>query len=472
MLVAGFRAGRTQAELIRTVTSGSRNPCQTLITRHLSTSTPVNARLPYFHKKLTKKTKPTVSDVAAATTPTTSPSTSPVPKTTTSNTSNTTLSDSQSTISKRQSFKSITPSPQLMHEIRVQGLGTKAETWSFAKSSGGRNGNKTIRPWDKKLPEEEWKRLKKETRLPPKQVWFEQQSSKVVEKEQVKFPGMRFVAGASSLKSLPSEDALLRMFRPDLFEEIEEIENLLLEESGGNSKATSGDEGSGTKKSMPIARVPINSDDVQKLHERKRAKVLEIRDSALQEIAIVGRSNVGKSTMLNTLTESPNTARVSSKPGLTRQLNFYRCSDKFVLVDMPGYGFAFAKEEDKTAWTELIDEYLATRKTLKRIYVMIDARHGLKVADKEFLTTLDKKSKKFQVILTKCDLVTPPDLARCYTLVQEELKKSYRNAITERLLMVSSYTGAGMNNLRKDMLFVCGQNILVRERERPRSTIH
>ncbi|KAF9180154.1 hypothetical protein BGZ51_006408 [Haplosporangium sp. Z 767] len=467
MLVARFRTGRTQAELIRTVTSGSRCSCQTPTARHLSTSTPVNARLPYFHKQLTKKTKSTISDVAAATT-----TTPPVPKTTTSSTSKTTTSTSasQPTLSKRQSFKSITPSPQIMHEIRVQGLGTKAETWSFDKSSG-RSGNKTIRPWDKKLPEEEWKQLQKEKRLPPKQVWFEKRNSKVVEKEQVKFPGMRFVAGASSLKSVPREDALLRMVRPDLFEELDEIENQLLEASGGDSKATSDDEESDTKNSKPIARLPITPDDVQNLRERKRAKELKIKDSVLQEIAVVGRSNVGKSTMLNTLTESPNTARVSSKPGLTRQLNFYRCGDSFVLVDMPGYGFAFAKEEDKTAWTELIDEYLGSRKTLKRIYVMIDARHGLKAADKEFLSTLDKKSKKFQVILTKCDLVTPPDLARCYMTVQEELKKSYNNAITDRLLMVSSYTGAGMNNLRKDMLFVCGQNILVRERERPKSTI-
>ncbi|KAH7032480.1 GTP-binding protein YsxC [Linnemannia elongata] len=216
----------------------------------------------------------------------------------------------------------------------------------------------------------------------------------------------------------------------------------------------------------------MSAEEIQKLRDRKRAKEHEIKDSTLPEIAIVGRSNVGKSTMLNTLTESPNTARVSSKPGLTRQLNFYRCGDKFVVVDMPGYGFAFAKEEDKTAWKELIEDYLGTRKSLKRIYVMIDARHGLKVADKEFLTMMGaNSSKKFQVVLTKCDLVSPPDLARTYMVVQEELKKSFKNAMTDRILMVSSYTGAGMNTLRKDMLFACGQNILVRERERPKSTL-
>ncbi|KAF9290759.1 hypothetical protein BGZ68_006157 [Mortierella alpina] len=377
-----------------------------------------------------------------------------------------------SAISKRQAFKAITPSSHLMHEIRIQGLGSKAETWSFDKAS---SGNKTIRPWDKKLPPEEWKQLQKEKRLPPKQVWFEQRTSKVIEKEQVKFPGMRFVAGASSMKSVPKEEALLKMIRPDLFEDLEGIKKLLREAEGkfeeGDSLSASTVKGDAESSSNTEARLQMSPEEIQKLRDQQRKKELEIKDSVLQEIAIVGRSNVGKSTMLNTLTESPNTARVSSKPGLTRQLNFYRCGEKFVVVDMPGYGFAFAKPEDKAAWTALIEEYLSSRRSLKRIYVMIDARHGLKVADKEFLSMLNSKSKKFQVVLTKCDLVAPPDLARTYMLVQEELKKLYRNAIAERLLMVSSYTGAGMNTLRKDMLFVCGQNILVRERERPKSTL-
>ncbi|KAF9425074.1 hypothetical protein BGZ94_007861 [Podila epigama] len=379
----------------------------------------------------------------------------------------TSITETGTTISKRQAFKSITPSNQLMLEIRIQGLGAKAEQWSFEKS--GRGGNKTIRPWDKKLSPEEWKQQQKEKRLPPKQVWFEQRTNKVIEKEQVKFPGMRFVAGASSLKSVPSEEVLLKLIRPDLFEELEETIKLLDEAKGTQTTADLADNGSDPGKLEP--RLSLSPEEIRELEAKKRSKELDIKDSVLQEIAIVGRSNVGKSTMLNTLTESPNTARVSSKPGLTRQLNFYRCGDKFVLVDMPGYGFAFAKEADKVAWKELIEEYLANRKTLKRIYVMIDARHGLKVVDKEFLTMLDSKSKKFQVVLTKCDLVPPPDLARCYMLVQEDLKKNFRHAITDRLLMVSSYTGAGMNNLRKDMLFVTGQNILVRERDRPKSTL-
>ncbi|KAG0058749.1 hypothetical protein BGZ89_001007 [Linnemannia elongata] len=454
MLPTGLMStrGHASASCCRAVASSQ----QSTFLRYLSTSTPSTARLPYFHKQLTKKDKlPEAGTTPHSLTPELIPPPPPRPSTTPK-----TSATSDTVLSKRQTFKSITPSAQLMHNIRVQGLGSKAESWSFDKSN---RGNKTIRPWDKKLPEEEWKQLQKERRLPVKQVWFEQRTSKVVEKEQVKFSGMRFVAGAASMKSVPKEEQLLRLVRPDYFQDLAEIEQLLTEAEEGKTGAGSSD---GTP------RLSMSADEIQKLRDRKRAKEHEIKDSTLPEIAIVGRSNVGKSTMLNTLTESPNTARVSSKPGLTRQLNFYRCGDKFVVVDMPGYGFAFAKEEDKTAWKELIEDYLGTRKSLKRIYVMIDARHGLKVADKEFLIMMGaNSSKKFQVVLTKCDLVSPPDLARTYMVVQEELKKSFKNAMTDRILMVSSYTGAGMNTLRKDMLFACGQNILVRERERPKSTL-
>ncbi|KAF9930469.1 hypothetical protein FBU30_000439 [Linnemannia zychae] len=438
------------ADFCRAVTSKQQS---STFFRSLSTSNPSPARLPYFHKQLKKKeaseagTKP--HTLIETTTTSASPQAAPSRKTTTSGSP-----DESAELSKRQMFKSITPSAQLMHEIRVQGLGSKAETWSFDKS---RRGNKTIRPWDKKLSEEEWKKLQKERRLPSKHVWFEQRTSKVVEKEEVKFPSMRFVAGAAASKSVPTEEVLLKLVRPYYFEDLAEIEKSLAEVE---------------EDQMTSVRLTVTPDEIQKLKERRQAKLHQIKDSKLPEVAIVGRSNVGKSTMLNTLTESPNTARVSNKPGLTRQLNFYRCGDKFVVVDMPGYGFAFAKEEDKAAWKELIENYIGTRKSLKRIYLMIDARHGLKVADKEFLTAMGAiSSKKFQVVLTKCDLVTPPDLARTYMVVQEELRKSFRNTIPGRILMVSSYTGAGMNTLRKDMLHVCGQNILVRDRERPKSTL-
>ncbi|KAF9348108.1 hypothetical protein BGX26_000447 [Mortierella sp. AD094] len=407
MLASGFRTRKCNAELLCSFRSAATNTnC-----RYLSISSPSKARLPYFHKQLKKNQKPTTT---GATLNSLTPMSTPPPQPKAAPQPSSSASDAQSAVSKRQAFKSITPSAQIMHDIRVQGLGENAEMWSFNKAS---RGNKTIRPWDKKVSPEEWKDLQKANRLPPKQVWFEERTSKVVEKEQVKFPGMRFVAGATSMESVPQEEALLKMIRPDLFDDLEEVNKLLREAKGGGSGAASSKDDSAV--SEGTARLNIGADEIEKLQAKKRTKEAEIRDSVLQEIAIVGRSNVGKSTMLNKLTESPNTARVSSKPGLTRQLNFYRCGDKFVVVDMPGYGFAFAKEEDKSAWKELIEEYLSSRKSLRRIYVMIDARHGLKAADKEFLAMLDSKSKKFQVVLTKCDLVTPPDLARRYMVVQE-----------------------------------------------------
>jgi hypothetical protein len=314
------------------------SPPKSIFLRHFSISKPSTARLPYFHKQLTKKDKlPEAGSTPYSLTPALTPPPPPRPSVTSK-----TATTSDSVQSKRQTFKSITPSAQLMHDIRIQGLGSKAETWSFDKSN---RGNKTIRPWDKKLPEEEWKQLQKERRLPAKKVWFEQRTSKVIEKEQVKFPSMRFVAGAASMKSVPKEEQLLKLVRPDYFQDLAEIEQLLTEAD---------EAGTGAKSAEGTPRLTMSVDEIQKLRDRKRAKEHEIKDSTLPEIAIVGRSNVGKSTMLNTLTESPNTARVSSKPGLTRQLNFYRCGDKFVVVDMPGYGFAFAKEEDKAAWKELV----------------------------------------------------------------------------------------------------------------------
>ncbi|KAF9204650.1 hypothetical protein BGZ49_005054, partial [Haplosporangium sp. Z 27] len=329
MLASGIRVKKCQADLICSFRSfATKTNC-----RYFSISSSTNAQSPYFQKKL----KPKQSNNVTATEEATSTSTSSAskPKATSS-------TSSDPTLSKRQAFKSITPSSQLMHEIRIQGLGENSEMWSFDKAS---RGNKTIRPWDKKVSPEEWKEIQKSKRLPPKEVWFEERTSKVIEKEQVRFPGMRFVAGATTMKSVPENDSLLKLIRPDLFDDLEEIKKLLGEDSGesGGDEVTEG---------TPV-RIAISAEEITKLQARKRAKELEIKDSVLQEIAIVGRSNVGKSTMLNKLTESPNTARVSSKPGLTRQLNFYRCGDKFVLVDMPGYGFAFAKEADKTAWKEL-----------------------------------------------------------------------------------------------------------------------
>ncbi|KAL1922565.1 uncharacterized protein VTP21DRAFT_10104 [Calcarisporiella thermophila] len=174
------------------------------------------------------------------------------------------------------------------------------------------------------------------------------------------------------------------------------------------------------------------------------------------EIGFVGRSNVGKSSLINTLANST-VVRTKDKPGVTQQINFFGANGKFTLVDMPGYGFAFATEEARAQWWELMETFVATRKTLKRIYVLLDARHGFKQADKAFLDVLDSKRVKWEVILTKCDLVLPPDLARRHWLVSQEVSE-YRHAL-KRVMMVSAHTGAGIDKVRKDILHNVGYHL-------------
>ncbi|KAI8055414.1 P-loop containing nucleoside triphosphate hydrolase protein [Syncephalis plumigaleata] len=181
----------------------------------------------------------------------------------------------------------------------------------------------------------------------------------------------------------------------------------------------------------------------------------------LPEAAFVGRSNVGKSSLLNALARFTKPARVSEKPGLTQQINFFTAGNSFHLIDMPGYGFAFAKEEEIETWQTTIDTYLATRQSLKRVYVLIDARHGLKRNDKEFIEKLDRYKVKYKVVLTKCDLVLRHILARrCQLVVNELSSMGLHYAITEPI-MVSSKMGPGIDVLRRDILHAVHANHLL-----------
>src|SRR4051812_13705028 len=121
------------------------------------------------------------------------------------------------------------------------------------------------------------------------------------------------------------------------------------------------------------------------------------------EIAFAGRSNVGKSSLVNALTGRNTLARTSHTPGRTQQLNFFDINDRFKLVDMPGYGYAAVAKEKVQAWTKLIHDYLRGRASLARVYVLIDARHGVKPVDEAVLETLDKAAVSYQVVLTKAD---------------------------------------------------------------------
>jgi len=171
------------------------------------------------------------------------------------------------------------------------------------------------------------------------------------------------------------------------------------------------------------------------------------RRTALPEFAFVGRSNVGKSSLLNTIGLSKK-ARVDARPGKTQTINFYNLNNYLMLVDLPGYGFAYSYEKDE--WHKLTEKYLAKRNLLKRVFVLVDSRHGIKPLDREIMEHLDKNGRTFQVILTKNDLVTTDDLARRLTLVEKEVS-FFRHAI-QNVLLVSTRSQSGVHELRRTLL--------------------
>ena len=173
------------------------------------------------------------------------------------------------------------------------------------------------------------------------------------------------------------------------------------------------------------------------------------------EIAFAGRSNVGKSSLINALLGQKGLARTSNTPGRTQELNFFVPDGHsgeggdlppIAVVDMPGYGFAKAPKDQVDRWTTLVFDYLKGRVTLKRVYVLIDSRHGLKKIDEEVLDLLDKAAVSYQIVLTKTDKIKPPAVKR---LVDETLEKVRRRpAAYPSIIATSSEKGDGMEELR------------------------
>jgi GTP-binding protein len=175
----------------------------------------------------------------------------------------------------------------------------------------------------------------------------------------------------------------------------------------------------------------------------------QLPDASLPEVAFAGRSNVGKSSLLNALTNRGQLARTSNTPGRTQQINFFRLADRLMLVDLPGYGFAKAPKPLVLRWQELVRAYLRGRSVLRRVCVLIDARHGPKEVDRTFFTMLSEAAVSFQLVLTKADLAGRSAVLDLCATIENDLVKW--PAAHPELLITSARSGEGIERLRTEL---------------------
>ena len=173
----------------------------------------------------------------------------------------------------------------------------------------------------------------------------------------------------------------------------------------------------------------------------------------LPEVAFAGRSNVGKSSLINALVGHKHLARASNEPGRTRELNFFVLDDKLRLVDLPGYGWARASKVEVKKFQNLGRDFLRGRANLKRAYLLIDARHGLKEVDKEPMDAFDKAAVSYQIVLTKADKLKPSEVEAVRLRTEAAIRK--RPAAHPRVLATSSEKGTGLPELRAELMAAC-----------------
>lgn len=169
----------------------------------------------------------------------------------------------------------------------------------------------------------------------------------------------------------------------------------------------------------------------------------------LPEICFAGRSNVGKSSLINALTNRKGLARASNTPGRTRELNYFNVDERLFVVDLPGYGYAKASKSDIARWTKLTRQFLFGRASLRRVFLLIDSRHGLKDSDLELMAMLDETAVTYQLILTKTDKLKKGELEKVSTKTQKAIAK--RPAAFPQIINTSSETKNGLDLLRAEI---------------------
>jgi len=179
------------------------------------------------------------------------------------------------------------------------------------------------------------------------------------------------------------------------------------------------------------------------------AGLSQIPESALPEIAFAGRSNVGKSSLVNALTGRKTLARTSHTPGRTQQLNFFDLGERMFIADLPGYGYAQAPKDQVEKWTRLVNAYLKGRAQLQRVLVLIDARHGIKDVDRKVMKMLDTAAVSYQVVLTKVDKIKAGPLEKLLEKTHAELAHHVASHPVNR--STRSAKGIGIEDLRADL---------------------